>query len=656
MQPFASLTPQLEAAQERTDAVQRQSDNLSESYENASERVRQVTADAAEMRAELDQMREMLATVVALKGDLEGLLGLEGRFDAIDQSAGALSDKLGGLTENFTQIATQQDQLLRTNADADARLAGFSERYNAMTGGLEEAERRVAKVEETLGPLARVAMQLPDTKRQLSTLHALGDHVSQKIAALEQQRDAVDRATARAERLSEMVQQVDRQIQQQQASAAFLTDLADDVGTMRTSHEELNERLASASERQQQLEEEDRTRHDELVTLHETVRAQLATAQDRFEFERVGLDTVSQRIVDLREGLTSMEDRFHRLGEAADAISATEHQAERLLAHTDTLAQKLSDLEPKMDEVTSLRAELERMGKATQELRERLDTIQDPVTTNIQAAEQRVADMEIAVTQLQARAQQVAGLSEQIKHASQQLAQGDSSLEQAMAHLDEVAELRREASALVTQLQTHIGTLHEGLTAARQQGSKLTEFADTVQRRADKLESVEEAVTRFESRMADWEAAEQHLAQASEQTTNRQAAVDAVRDEMQRMFQVAEQTVEQVRSINDARSGLGESKEMLDDVMAKIQAVGKHAQTIDDRKLQFEEAEAQFSRIEALMLDMQSSMRTLQGQQAFLEQVVSVAGSLTFQAKQAEAMIATLRDERQMAERIRPSE
>ena len=55
-------------------------------------------------------------------------------------------------------------------------------------------------------------------------------------------------------------------------------------------------------------------------------------------------------------------------------------------------------------------------------------------------------------------------------------------------------------------------------------------------------------------------------------------------------------------------------------------------------------------------LDMQSSMRTLQGQQAFLEQVVSVAGSLTFQAKQAEALIATLRDERQMAECIRPSE
>jgi chromosome segregation ATPase len=370
----------------------------------------------------------------------------------------------------------------------------------------------------------------------------------------------------------------------------------------------------------------------------------------------VGFETVSQRIVDLRAALTTMEERFHGLGEAADAISATGRQAERLSEQTDTLEGKLADLEPKMEEITSLRAALNDMGTTTEDLRQRLDAIHDPVTTNIQAAEHRVTDVEIAVSQLEARAQQVEGLSEEIKHATQQLTQGDAALEKAMAHLDAVAELRRESAAVVAQLETQMHTLHEGLAAARQQGTELTVFAGAVRGRAEELAKVEAAVTRFESRFAAWEAAEQHLAQASDQAMVRTAAVDAMRDELHRMFRVAEQTVEQVRAISAAQHGLGESKELLDEVMGKIEAVRKHTEGIDGRTRQFEEAEAQFSRIEALMLDMHSSMQTLQGQQAFLEEVVSVAGSLTFQAKQAEAMITTLRDERQMAERIRSSE
>jgi chromosome segregation ATPase len=524
-----------------------------------------------------------------------------------------------------------------------------------MTGGLEESERRVAAVEETLGPLAQVAQHLPDTKRQLSTLRALGEHVMQKIAGLEQQRDSVDRATSQAAHLSEIVQQIDRQIQQQQASAAFLTDLADDVGTMRTSHTEFDERLRQALEQQQQLEVDERSRHDELVKLYEVLREQVANAQARFEFERAGLDSVSQRIVDLRDGLTSMEHRFHALGEATDAISTTERLAEQLTDHTAVLAEKLADVEPQVEEAANLRAELERMDGATQDLRQRIDAIQDPVTTNVDAAEQRVADVEVAVSQLEARAQQVEGLSEKIKHASQQLVQGDSSLEKSMEHLDEVTELRRESGTLVAQLEQHIRTLQEGLAAARQQGTKLTEFAGTMQQRADNLAKVQDAITRFESRFADWESAEQRLAHASEQAVERQGAVDAVRDELHRMFRIAEETVEQVRTITAARNSLGESKEMLDDLMVQIRTVRVQSDNIDDRQRQFEEAEEQFSRIEALMLDMEATMKTLLGQQAYLDQVVSVAGSLTFQNKQAEALITTLRSERQISERINPS-
>ena len=66
-----------------------------------------------------------------------------------------------------------------------------------------------------------------------------------------------------------------------------------------------------------------------------------------------------------------------------------------------------------------------------------------------------------------------------------------------------------------------------------------------------------------------------------------------------------------------------------------------------------EQAEERLGRVEALLADVQSSFEALHGQKALLDQVTEQAGSLEFHAKQAEALIATLREEREITDRVR---
>ena len=57
--------------------------------------------------------------------------------------------------------------------------------------------------------------------------------------------------------------------------------------------------------------------------------------------------------------------------------------------------------------------------------------------------------------------------------------------------------------------------------------------------------------------------------------------------------------------------------------------------------------------MEALLSDLQTTFETLHGQKALMDQVVEQAGSLEFHTRQAQALIATLREEREITDKVR---
>jgi DNA repair exonuclease SbcCD ATPase subunit len=160
-------------------------------------------------------------------------------------------------------------------------------------------------------------------------------------------------------------------------------------------------------------------------------------------------------------------------------------------------------------------------------------------------------------------------------------------------------------------------------------------------------------MAQFEERLAKWDAVEAHLTRALEQVPRRQATLDALQTDIHRLFEVAEKTVDDVRSIAAAKEEVTQTRAMLENVLALVSHVHDAVNGLEHRKKQVQQAEERLGRVEAVLADVQSSLEAVHGQKALMDQVTEQAGALAFSTKQAEAVITTLREEREIADQAR---
>jgi hypothetical protein len=118
------------------------------------------------------------------------------------------------------------------------------------------------------------------------------------------------------------------------------------------------------------------------------------------------------------------------------------------------------------------------------------------------------------------------------------------------------------------------------------------------------------------------------------------------------MFAMAEKTASHVKSITSTHREIDESRGLLREVLGRLNEIKNTASSLDERKRQMAKAEERLGRAEALLLGVRSGLEALQGQKAIVDQAVEKAGSLRFLLKQAEAMIDTLREEREVTARM----
>jgi DNA repair exonuclease SbcCD ATPase subunit len=146
---------------------------------------------------------------------------------------------------------------------------------------------------------------------------------------------------------------------------------------------------------------------------------------------------------------------------------------------------------------------------------------------------------------------------------------------------------------------------------------------------------------------------DQDVNRSLEQITTRQNTVKTLRNDLDRMFTMAEKTSTEVRTITAAHREVEESRALLDDVMARLSEISDTETALDERQRQLHKAEERLARSEGLLGEVRSGLEALQGQKAIIDQAVEKAGSLKFMLKQADAMIEGLREERSMTANVR---
>ncbi len=727
------LVPVLATLDEQTEAVSRVQRRTETQLTHTSD-------DAKRLRGEIEELRGAMEQALALKNDLAGFLELGGGFKALRMDADKLTAEVRDITQGFDRVRERQEELRRAGT------------------------------------------------------------VTQKIGALEQQREVVERATGQVTHLHDLMREVDAKIRKHEDSAKGLGELEAKVVALRALHGDVLERTEEIS-----------AHHDAAKRADEELRGRLAGLRDevqrtvkRFELENQGLDAVSQRILDLRGGLTDMEARFKALDESSRTIADVRSRADGIATQLSGIAEHVGDLESQAERVNTVEASAGRLGATVEDMTQRVarlekarpaveaalqdvaslkgthETVKDAIeqvqlaegeiararegqastkawlasatesvgalrgelasieemkptvelvraesdrlsqsmaqiearrqlveglntrlselatlggqleertrgllarmegaderflalaahadeatrveqvvpkaVATVERAERRVADVDAAVAALEARAQNLEGLAERTRALGQELELRQGALDKATDQLGRVSQLREEAAAIAQALEERTGQLTGALATAGGRATEVTATLDDLESRAASLRFVQKRMAQFEERLAKWEAVDSHLTRALDQVTQRQATLDAMQADMHRLFEVAERTVDDVRSIAAAKEEVTQTRATLENVLSLVSHAHDATNGLEHRKREVQQAEERLGRAEALLDDIHSQLETLHGQKAFMDQVIEQAGSLAFHAKQAEALIATLREEREITDRVR---
>src|SRR5919108_2994600 len=204
--------------------------------------VQQLSSQALETQASIDALKRERAALeefraqlrqnqVDIKQSLDAAATLRGDLDQVRGTAGQLAQDYAKLRE------------LSREAREDSHAASES----------------VKDVEKKLGPLMQLQELSKTTEEKLTALNALAEHVSTKAKALENQKHAVERAVVEANRLNEMVWNMDVQIARlndgmkqaarTEETVARIEKLIEETNTKADAAEKMRDELARESAR-----------------------------------------------------------------------------------------------------------------------------------------------------------------------------------------------------------------------------------------------------------------------------------------------------------------------------------------------------------------------------------------------------------------------
>src|SRR5207302_8046628 len=240
------LVPVLATLDEQTEGVSRTQRRTEPQVEHTAEQVKT-------LRTEIEQLRATFDAALALKGDLTSLLQSADGLKSLSADADTLTGQVRDLSNTFDRARQRQDELNRVGEAAAARLHALEERQQQVQGSVGAAQTRVTGLEEGFAHLTQAAADAADTKRQLGTLKALADYVTQKVAVLEQQREVVDRALGQATQLDDVMRDIDAKIRTHEANAKNLGALETRVTELHALHGDLLAQSRDVSTRHERI-------------------------------------------------------------------------------------------------------------------------------------------------------------------------------------------------------------------------------------------------------------------------------------------------------------------------------------------------------------------------------------------------------------------
>ncbi len=666
-----AATNKLDEVARRTEAVERSIEPLTQ----AIDAIPSVQHQLAVLKALADQLAQKSAT-------------LEQQREAVDRAATQIS-QLTRLDRELDTWLRRQEEQIRRFGTIEAKLAEVQATHVKVTARHEELAGAQQHIDEGHRTARQALTDLREQMRKSSEgfelehrgLHAVSERVADLRAAVKEceARFAVlDAASQGAAAVQAQAHALGEQTAGIGQEMVRLHEEVRRVGSMRHEAERVEAIAAETANRMQRINELT-PRLNEVVEQFAGLQGANEMMADGLEQMRLAYEEMSrlrETHTETQAWLTNADVWAKKLQSQVQDLGGMEPAVERIRAEVEQVQAGMTEIESRRTLVEDVQRRLTELGSSSAELKERgeglrarmegaenrfaqlakqsdeaqrVSEIIASVVASVGHAEQRIGTVDDSVRGLEARSQQLEELEERIRILGVEIEQRQGALDKATEHLAKASVLRQEAADVAEKLQGIARTIGTQLGDAEDRSGKLVELSTDLEGRATGLKAVDKQLGRFEGLLAKWESAQSEAARALEQTLARQGAVDALEQQVKHVFDLAEKSVADVHAISGARHDIDDTRALLDATQAQFKATEDTLRGFDARQRQLERTEQRLARAEALSIDVRTTVESLQAQRTLVDHVIERAGALSFQIKQAEALVETLKRERTLA-------
>ncbi len=581
------LVPVLATLDEQTEGVSR-------TQRRTETQVEHTAGEVKSLRTGIEQLRATFDAALALKGDLTSLLESAGALKSLRADADTLTGQVRDLSNTFDRARQRQDELNRAGEAAAARLHTLEERQQQVQGGVAAAQIRVTGLEEGFAHLTQAATDAADTKRQLSTLRALADYVTQKIAVLEQQREVVDRAIGQATQLDDVMRDIDAKIRTHEDNAESLGALETRVTELHALHSDLLARSREISTRHDEIGQTDRELHGRLNGLRDEVQRTVEAQGERLGVVQGDAERLAQMVA-------QMTQRVAGLGETQPAVDAALRDFASLKGTHEAVKDALERMRVAEGEIGRVREAqagtktwLSDVTESVEALRGELAAVDDmkPTVESVRRDADRLSQ---AMAQIESRRELVEQLNTRLSDLTAAAAQLDERTGGLVARMDAtdqqfqaVAAHAEEAARIEKLVPTVIGTV------------------DGAERRMRQMDA---ALRALEARARSLEAFADETRALGRELERRRAVLDSATEHLERASQlraeaasIAQQLEERAGQLNGALTGATDRTAALTTTLDDLESRAGNLRFVHKRMAEFEERLAKWHATEEQLM------------------------------------------------------
>jgi exonuclease SbcC len=608
-----------------------------EAIDRAASQIAQLTRMDRELDAWLRRQEEQIRRFGPIEAKLSEVKTIQDKVLSRTEELQGTSQKIEDAQQSARQALTDLREQMRKSSEGfeleHRGLHAVSERIADLRNSVKECEARLAVLDAASQGTAAVQTQVRNVGEQIGDLSKEVTALAQEAARASSLRQDVSRLdnmatelTARMRRLDEIRPGVEQAVEQLASLKGTRELLADGLEQMRSASEEMSRLRETHGETQAWL-----ANADVWTRKVQTQVKELSGLEPVVERIRVEVEQVKDSMVQIHSQKELVENVQRTLGEIG-SLSAE-------------LQDRTEGLKGRMEAAETRFAQLGRQAEGAQRLS---DTI-SVVTSSVGEAERRMGLVDDSVRAMESRTQQINQVEEKIRLLGQELDQRQGALDKATEHLTRASALRKEAAEAAQRMEEVTRVVNTTLADAEERAGTLQQVSSELETRASALKPIDRQLTHFEELLGKWESAQTQAAKALEQTLARQAGVEAIEAQVKHVFDLAERTVEDVQSIGSARQEIEETRAMLQATQDQFKTTEETLKGFESRKRQLERAEQRLARAEALALGIRATVESLTAQKTVVDHAMESAGALSFQMKQAEALIGALRRERDLA-------